>query len=100
VDRSSEVLEVIFGCLAELNKQLPPAEKVVASLDTTLIGEGGSLDSLALVTLIASIEQSLSERLSVDLPLIDEVIGDYQGDSSWTIGRLQQFIISRQTQQQ
>lgn len=96
MDKTSEVLEVIIACVAELNKQLPPGGKLVTSINTTLIGEGGSLDSLALVTLIASIEQSLSERLSIDLPLIDEVIGDYQSDSPWTIGRLQQFITSRQ----
>lgn len=98
MDKSSEVLEVIFGCVAELNKQLPAAERLEASVNTTLIGEGGTLDSLALVTLIADIEQSLSERLSIDLPLIDEVIGDYQGETAWTIGRLQQFVTSRQTQ--
>lgn len=96
MDKSSEVLDVIFECVAELNKQLLPAERLQPSLDAVLIGEGGTLDSLGLVTLIASIEQSLSEHLSIDLPLIDEVIGDYQTETAWTIGRLQQFITSRQ----
>lgn len=96
MDKSSEVLDVIFECVAELNKQLPPAERLQPSLDAILIGEGGILDSLGLVTLIASIEQSLSEHLSIDLPLIDEVIGDYQAETAWTIGRLQQFITSKQ----
>ena len=98
MDKSSEVLKVIFECVAELNKQLSPAEKLQPSVNTTLIGEGGTLDSLALVTLVAGIEQSLSERLSIDLPLIDEVIGDYRGETSWTIGRLQEFVVSRQAQ--
>lgn len=98
MDKSSEVLDVIFACVAELNAQLPPADRLQPSLDTTLIGEGGALDSLALVTLVASIEQALSERLSIDLPLIDEVIGDYQGETVWTIGRLQEFVVSRQAQ--
>ena len=98
MDKSSEVLEVINECVAELNRQLPTSERLQVGLDTTLIGEGGTLDSLALVTLIAGIEQALSERLSIDLPLIDDVIGDYRGETVWTIGSLLQFIVSKQAQ--
>jgi len=97
--KSSDVLDVINECIADLNKQLPPPERLPPGLDATLIGEGGKLDSLALVTLIASIEQALSERLAIDMPLIDEVIGDYRSETGWTVGSLLQLIVSRQAEE-
>lgn len=96
--KTSDVLDVINECITDLNKQLPQAERLPPGLDATLIGEGGTLDSLALVTLMASIEQALSERLSIDLPLIDEVVGDYSGQTRWTVGSLLQLIVSRQAE--
>jgi len=95
---SSDVLDVINECITDLNKQLPVPERLAPGLEATLIGEGGTLDSLALVTLIASIEQALSERLAIDLPLIDEVIGDYRGEAAWTVGNLLELVVSRQAE--
>lgn len=97
MDKSSEILKVIDECVAELNGQLPPGEQLPPGSNVTLIGDGGTLDSLALVTLIASVEQALSDQLSIDLPLIDQVIGNYHGETVWTIGSLLQFIIAQQS---
>lgn len=42
------------------------------SSDTLLYCEGGSLDSMALVNLIADIEDALSEQFSISIALADE----------------------------
>lgn len=42
------------------------------SADTPLYGEGGALDSMALVNLIADVEESLSEKFNVSIALADE----------------------------
>ena len=97
MDRSSEILKLINECVAELNGQLPPGERLPSGSDVTLIGDGGTLDSLALVTLIASVEQNLSDQLSIDLPLIDEVIGNHHGETTWTISGLLHFILAQQS---
>jgi acyl carrier protein len=40
--------------------------------DTALYGEGGALDSMALVNLIADIEEALAEQHDVSIALADE----------------------------
>lgn len=40
--------------------------------DTALYGEGGALDSMALVNLIADIEDALSEKFEIEIALADE----------------------------
>jgi acyl carrier protein len=40
--------------------------------DTALYGEGGALDSMALVNLIADIEEALSEKFNLSIALADE----------------------------
>lgn len=40
--------------------------------DTPLYGEGGALDSMALVNLIADIEEALSEKYGLSVALADE----------------------------
>lgn len=42
------------------------------SLETPLYGEGGALDSMALVNLIADLEESVAERYQVSITLADE----------------------------
>ena len=40
--------------------------------DSPLYGEGGALDSMALVNLIADIEEALAEKFEVSIALADE----------------------------
>lgn len=42
------------------------------SADTPLYGEGGLLDSMALVNLIADVEEALSEKFDLSIALADE----------------------------
>lgn len=43
-----------------------------ASAETPLYGEGGALDSMALVNLIADVEDALSEKFDLSIALADE----------------------------
>lgn len=95
----SDILELLYACLADLNEQLPPASHFQASPDTVLISDRGGLDSLGMVNLVAGIEEKLEARynLRVTLPT-DEKSGD---DDPWrTVGTLADFVYSIVQRQQ
>ena len=63
-----KILQAIYEAMREVN-ELDPDSKLAESPDTMLIGEGGTLNSLGLVSLAtvteANIERSLSKSVSV-----------------------------------
>ena len=68
----SSVQAVILDCIAEYNKQLGPNEQIEVSSDTVIVGEGGGLDSLTIITLLVSIETALADKLGIQRQLLDE----------------------------
>ena len=93
MSRSDDILGMIFACIETLNNQLPADAKLPKDISTVLTGDGGVLDSLSLVTLIADIEQELVTRFGIHRPLLDEVVGDYSG-GAWTLEKLQNYILA------
>lgn len=61
------VLSVIEG----VNQMLPPEQQLTATPDQPLLGSGGALDSLGLVTLISAIEERAAEEVGVGVSLMD-----------------------------
>jgi acyl carrier protein len=74
-EREARVQQVLLQVLDELNRQLPRAQKLPASLDTVLAGPGGKLDSLGLINFIVSAEERLSAELGVQVALTDDSLG-------------------------
>lgn len=66
------VLSIVYDCLAELNRQLPADQQLAAAPDTVLVGEGGNLDSLGLITFLVSLEDAVQSRLGLAPALVDE----------------------------
>jgi len=64
--------QISFKCIEELNNQLPPESRLQKSLDAILVGEGGTLDSLGLITFIVSLEEALEEETGVHMALLEE----------------------------
>ncbi len=60
--------------------------------DTVLFGEGGVLDSLALVSLIADLEVAVEERLGVPVTLADERAMSRRRSPFRTAGTLTEFV--------
>ncbi|MCK4774962.1 MAG: hypothetical protein KAT30_09250 [Candidatus Krumholzibacteria bacterium] len=67
-----KILEVIFRAIDEVNDALPPKNRLAKSPDTTLFGEGATLDSIGLVNLIVATEQRLLEDLDVSVTIANE----------------------------
>lgn len=67
-----DILDVILNAVDELNRQLPEAARLARDRSALLIGKGGILDSLSLITLMVGIEERLQARLGLSLALLDE----------------------------
>ena len=64
-------LALIFDTLDLVNAQLPPGQRLARRPDTVLVGAGGVLDSLGLVTFVLALEERLEAALGRAVPLLD-----------------------------
>jgi acyl carrier protein len=64
--------DLIYPVLDEIREMAEFPEKLEQSPDTPLFGPGGVLDSLALVTFIIAIEQSIEEQTGYSIILASE----------------------------
>ncbi|MGH9689040.1 MAG: acyl carrier protein [Candidatus Acidiferrales bacterium] len=69
---TATILDVLFATVDELNKELPPEQRLIKSKDAVLFGQSGKLDSLGLVNFIVTAEQRLQDRFEVTISLADE----------------------------
>ena len=91
----AKITALILAQAAELNEQLPHKIPLEEGEAAPLFGEGGVLDSIALVTLIVAIEQALEDELEVVLTLADEKAMSQQHSPFRTVGSLAAYIQQR-----
>ena len=80
MNEKDEIIKVIYASMRELNYQLPQEGQLIAALDTILVGEGGVLDSLGLITLLVNIEQALSGKYCLTVALVDVLMAEHEGE--------------------
>ncbi len=68
----STVTDIIITSLQEFNEELQEPTLAQPTLTTKLFGGDGALDSLALVSLIADVEEKISINYGRDIVLADE----------------------------
>lgn len=61
MDRS-EIESIVFSCIEGLNHLREEGNKIEVSGEAPLYGNGGPLDSMALVTLVMDVEEGLASR--------------------------------------
>ena len=67
-----KIVEIIYKTIDELNEHRGPEEQISKTEDTEFLGHDSVLDSLGLVNLIVSLEQSINDELDVEITLADE----------------------------
>lgn len=72
MDKAS-VLETVFQAIDVVNGLRTEDEQVPLDPDVVLVGPGGALDSLALVTLILNVESGVQEAAGVQIAILDGV---------------------------
>ncbi|MCF7855113.1 MAG: hypothetical protein K9N51_09975 [Candidatus Pacebacteria bacterium] len=85
--------EIIWEAVAELNEMRPPDDQITKSEDTVITGRNSLLDSLAIVNLVAIVEQKMTSTLDVSLELADQ-LGDDNG-ALQTFGTLIDYATQR-----
>ncbi len=66
------ILDLIVNQLQLLNDTLPSEQQFKVNDNTVLFGNGSSIDSLSLVSVIVDLEMVLSEQLNRDISLTDD----------------------------
>lgn len=92
---NEKIFKIIISVIDEYNEQLSKKIPINIGTETPLYGENGLLDSLALVSLIVMIEQSLEDELDVILTLADEKAMSLKYNPFENIGTLMEYIEKR-----
>lgn len=71
-----EVAVIVRAAIEQLNGTLPAKRAVDSAEDTVLLGDGGRLDSMGLVLLIAAIEEMVEQTWHARISLMDVVIDE------------------------
>ncbi len=88
------VEQVVAAAIAELNLQRGADEKLGDGPSALLFGDGGPLDSLGLVLLIAELENGLEQACGVRINLADEALLEAEDMPFRSVGTLQKYLIN------
>lgn len=90
--KAPAILDIVLECAAVVNKQLPAEARLACAADALLLGDGGVLDSLGLITLCVGIEQALSEKMGVQCAVLDRLMTEQEPHPFATLGSLAEWI--------
>jgi acyl carrier protein len=88
-----ELIDIIYRSLEEVNEQLPNEEQIQKSLDATLLGGVGGLDSLGFVNFVALVEGKCAHKYGIALSLTDT--SSQEDDPFEDVGKLADFLFRR-----
>jgi|SRR5579862_744252 len=85
------VVKLIYDAIDELNPTLAPERQVEKSPATVLFGEGSTLESLGLVSLIVGTEQRVADDLGVTITLVNEKAMSLRNSPFRTVDTLAEY---------
>lgn len=88
----SKILQIITECLTDLNEELENESLNIITEDTKIFGSNGALDSLALVSLIADLEEKISQEFDKDIVLADEKAMSQKTSPFRNVASLSEYI--------
>ncbi len=65
---------VVYEAIDVVNHQLPRERRLAKSPDTVIVGAGGPLDSLGIVTFVVALEEKASDALGRPVTLLDDAL--------------------------
>lgn len=90
-----QIVDVVLAAADELNPDLPSPIDVARGEEAALYGQDGVLDSLGLVSLVASVEQGIQTQLGAIVTLADERAVSRRQSPFRTVGTLADYIESQ-----
>ena len=86
-----QALQIVYETIDIVNQQLPAARRLRKSPGTVIVGPGGALDSLGVVTFVITLEDRVGEAVGANVQLLDrEMLGD--GSPLQTVAALTEFV--------
>ena len=67
-----EITKIVINQVEQLNDTLPDNQKFTVNNDTILFGNGSSIDSLSLVSIIVDLEMLFSSDYNYDISLTND----------------------------
>ena len=67
-----EISSIVINQVEQLNDTFPDAQKITVNENTVLFGNGSSIDSLSLVSIIVDLEMLFSTEYGHDISLTDD----------------------------
>jgi len=67
-----EITDIVINQVINLNDTFPDVEKITVNENTILFGNGSSIDSLSLVSVIVDLEMLFSDEHGFDISLTDD----------------------------
>ena len=93
-----KIESVIFDILRDFADEFDIAELANPTPQSKLYGVGGSLDSLALVSFITDLEQTLATKLGIAVTLADEKAMSVRNSPFKDVATLTQYILTQTSQ--
>jgi acyl carrier protein len=91
---NEKVVQAVMEAIDQLNEHLPRENKLEKSVDTSLFGSGGRLDSLGLVSLVTTVEQKIEEHFGITATLLEDIAGLEDGNPFKTVKTLADYATS------
>jgi len=88
------VLKIISKSIDALNQEFENQITMDQGENTILFGEGGVLDSIGLVNLIAKVEEEIEDEFDDELIVVSERAVSQKKSPFKTIGRLADYIVT------
>jgi acyl carrier protein len=90
----AQVTEIVFGAIGELNRELGKTQQLEKTLETVLTGEGGGLDSIAIVSFQMILEEKIGDALDTDVVLDFEQFVDSANTEPRTVDNLVDHLVA------
>src|SRR5205809_7760034 len=87
-----QVLRLFYDAIDVVNRQLPTSRRLAKSLDTVIVGASGSLDSLGLINFVITLEERVTDVLTVPVELLDSTALIEEEGPFRTVDTLTRFL--------
>ena len=84
----------MYDAIDVVNPQLPDTRRLAKSLDTVIVGPRGSLDSLAIINFVITLEQRVTDVIGAPVQLLDEAALIEENGAFATVATLTRFLES------
>ncbi len=87
-----KIEEILINVLQDINEDIEDEALVNPTKETKLFGEGGALDSLALVSVVTDLEEEIHDEFDKHITLADEKAMSQKSSPFSTVESLSDYI--------